>query len=122
MQPPVPCTDPLVRQRTEHFPVYKNAVLTPSSSDSCQTYVDVTAHSDSTNFYRIPKKTHQVSDSDDDFDEVQDTDKFNDKWDECFEERDEQTTLSSCKSMHSYDAIIDLSDWDTIKQDKPRAG
>ena len=26
---------------------------------------------------------------------------------------------SLCKSMHSYDAIIDLSDRDTSKQDKP---
>ena len=30
--------------------------------------------------------------------------------------------ISECKSMHSYDAIIDLSDRDTMKQDKPRAG
>ena len=62
----------------------------------------MTVHSDSTNSYSIPKKTHQVSDSDNDFDEVQDTGEFNDKWDECFEERDEQTTCSI-----NYDDFLD---------------
>ena len=30
--------------------------------------------------------------------------------------------IGLCKSMHSYDAIIDLADRDTSKQDKPCAG
>ena len=32
----------------------------------------------------------------------------------------QDSLLSTCKSMHSYDATIDLCDRDTIKQDKPR--